>query len=98
MTIGYPKNKDSIDSLIGELAVSINRNFRRGSQLKTELDAYTDQQLVNAGYTAGEVAVLRSMMTAIDQMRSIYVGNATLPTATDFRPSLRPLWGVLGDY
>lgn len=98
MSVGYPKNKESIDGIVGELALAINRNFRRAVQLKTELDAYTDQQLTTAGYTAGEVAALRAMAADLNQLNTIYTGAATLGTAKDFRASLRPLWGVLGDF
>jgi hypothetical protein len=98
MSVGYPKNKESIDGLVGELAQSVNRNFRRAVQLKTELDAYTDGQLTGAGYTAGEVTVLRTLVTDLQQLNNIYTGAATLGSVKDFRASLRPLWGVLGDF
>lgn len=98
MAVGYPKNKESIDGIVGELSLSINRNFRRAVQLKTELDAYTDQQLTTAGYTAGEVTVLRTLVTDLTQLNNLYTGAATLGVAKDFRVSLRPLWGVLGDF
>jgi hypothetical protein len=98
MTIGYPKNKESIDGIVGELAPSFNRNFRRALQLKTELDAYTDAQLTTAGYTAGEVTALRTLVTDLNQLNSIYTGAAALASAKDFRPSLRSMWGVLGDF
>lgn len=98
MAVGYPKNKDSVDSIVGELAQSINRNFRRAVQFKTELDSFTDQQLTAAGYTAGEVTALRNLATDLVQLNNIYTGSATLGAAKDFRTSLRPLWGVLGDF
>lgn len=98
MAIGYPKNKESVDNVVGELAQSINRNFRRAVQLKAELDSFTDGQLTAAGYTAGEVTALRTLAADLVQLNSIYTGSATLPAVKDFRPSLRPVWGVLGDF
>lgn len=98
MAVGYPKNKESIDGIVGELAQSINRNFRRAVQLKTELDAYTDTQLTNLTYTAGEVTVLRTLTTDLALLNNVYVGSVTLGSVKDFRVSLRPLWGVLGDF
>lgn len=98
MSVGYPKNKESIDGIVGELALSFNRDFRRAVQLKTELDAYTDQQLTGAGYVAGEVTALRTLVADLLQLNNIYTGSATLSSAKDFRASLRPLWGVLGDF
>lgn len=98
MSVGYPKNKESIDGIVGELSQSFNRNFRRAVQLKTELDAYTDPQLTGAGYTAGEVTALRTLVNDLLQLNNIYTGAATLGSVKDFRASLRPLWGVLGDF
>lgn len=98
MAIGYPKNQASIDGVIGELSVSVNRNFRRAVQLKTEIDAYTDQQLTGVGYTAGEVTVLRTLVADLNQLNNIYTGAVNLASVKDFRASLRPLWGVLGDF
>lgn len=98
MAIGYPKDKSAVDNLVGELAQSMNRNFRRAVQLKTELDSFTDVQLTGVGYTAGEVTQLRTLATDLVQLNGIYTGAATLATVKDFRTSLRPIWGVLGDY
>lgn len=98
MAIGYPKNKDSVDNIVGELAQSVNRNFRRAVQLKTEVDSYTDAQLTNAGYSAGEITVLRTLVADLNQLNGIYTGAANLVTVKDFRASLRPVWGVLGDF
>lgn len=99
MAVGYPKNKDSVDSIVGELAQSINRNFRRAQQLKTELDAFNDTQLQNGlGYTAGEVTQLRAFTADLVQLNSIYTGSANLSVAKDFRTTCRPMWGILGDF
>lgn len=98
MSVGYPKNQASIDGVVGELALSIDRNFRRAVQLKTELDAYTDAQLTGVGYTTTEVAALRALVSDLNQLNNIYTGAAALANAKDFRPSLRAMWGVLGDF
>jgi hypothetical protein len=98
LAIGYPKTKEAIDGMLGDVSTSVNRCFRRAVQLAGELNAYTDAQLTTAGYTAGEVAQLRSFVTDITQLNNIYTGTVTLGAVKDFRPSLRPLWGVLGDF
>lgn len=98
MTIGYPKNKESIDGMLGEIAQNLNRDFRRGVQLANELTAYSDAQLTGAGYTTGEVTTLRAFVTDINQLNSIYTGVVNLGAAKDFRTNLRALWGVLGDF
>jgi hypothetical protein len=98
MAIGYPKDKSSIDGMLGDIALNLNRAFRRAVQLGTELTAYTDAQLTTAGYSAGEVATLRTMVTDLNQLNGIYTGTAALGSAKDFRTNIRPMWGVLGDF
>lgn len=98
MAIGYSKDKASIDGVLGDVAQSLNRTFRRAIQLGTELSAYSDTQLTGAGYSAGEVTTLRNFVTDMTQLNNIYTGAATLGSAKDFRTNVRPLWGVLGDY
>jgi hypothetical protein len=98
VALGYPKTKDSIDGMLGDIAQSMNRSFRRAVQLGTELSSYTDAQLTGAGYTTAEVATLRAMVTDLNQLNGIYTGAANLATAKDFRANLRPMWGVLGDH
>lgn len=98
MAIGYPKNKDSVDNVVGSLAQTLNQCMRRSVQLKTELDSFTDGQLTTAGYTAGEVTTLRTLANDLVQLNSIYTGAANLGAVKDFRASLRPVWGVLGDF
>jgi hypothetical protein len=95
---GYPKNKESVDNIVGELAQSINRDFRRAIELKGELDFYDDAALTSLGYTAGEVATLRTLATNLGQLYNIYTGTASLASAKDFRPALRAVWGILGDF
>ncbi|HEY9415892.1 MAG TPA: hypothetical protein VIQ30_14105 [Pseudonocardia sp.] len=98
MAVGYPKNQASVDNIVGELAQSVNRNFRRAVQFKTELDSFSDAALIGVGYTQAEVNTLRAFATDLVQLNGIYSGASTLTTAKDFRVSLRPLWGVLGDF
>ena len=97
MAIGYPKNKASIDSIVGGLAQSVNQNFRRAVQLKAELDSYPDGALTSLGYTSGEVTTLRTMAADLVQLSQVYEGDLVLGAAKDFRDSLRPVWGILGD-
>lgn len=98
MAIGYPKDKANIDAQLGDISQSVNRAFRRAVELGAELTAYPDAALTGVGYTAGEVATLRAMVTDMNQLNDIYTGAATLGSAKDFRTNIRPLWGVIGDF
>lgn len=98
MAVGYPKDKTSVDNVVGELTQSFNRNFRRAVQLKTELDSVTDGQLTAAGYSTNEVTALRTLAADLVQLNGIFTGASNLTNAKDFRTSLRVAWGVLGDF
>lgn len=95
---GYPKTRESVDQIAGELSQAINRDFRRLIELKTELDFYNDAALTSLGYSAAEVTALRLLATATGALYGIYTGAQSLPAATDFRPAFRANWGILGDF
>lgn len=97
MSVGYPKDKQNLDGTLGDICTQLNRNLRRSVQLVTELSSYTDNQLTTAGYTAGEVTAIRTLMTDLQQFYNIYTGAASLASAKDFRPSMRVVWGIIGD-
>jgi hypothetical protein len=98
VAVGFPKDKSNIDSIVGNLAVDLNRAFRRATQFNTELAAYSDGQLTAAGYTAGEITSLRAFAADVTQLDGIYRGVSILAAVKDFRTSARPMWGILGDY
>ncbi|HWD83314.1 MAG TPA: hypothetical protein VG497_30650 [Kribbella sp.] len=97
MSVGFPKDQAAVNAIVGELAVSVNRNFRRAAQLKTEVDSYNDAALTAVGYSAADITTLRALVADLATLNNIYTGAASLATAKDFRTSLRPVWGVLGD-
>lgn len=58
------------------------------------LDTLTDADLIMLGYTAGEVALLRSAVGDLDQLRDLWDGGATLAVAKDFRVFAKRLLGT----
>lgn len=95
---GYPKSKEAVDAIAGELSQALNRDFRRLIELKTELDFYNDAALTGLGYTTAEVTSLRTLATSIGSLYGIYTGTGNLVVASDFRPAFRAMWGILGDH
>ena len=91
--VGINIDKAAVDSNAGTLAQSLQSAFNRTQQLKAWLDATPDATLVALGYTSGEVAVLKSAITDLDQLRTIYQGGATLGTAKDFRTFAKQMYG-----
>ena len=94
MSVGLPITKSEIDSRAGDTARAFQRAFADVATLKGYLDATPDADLVALGYTAGEVATLKTAWADLSQLGTIWAGAASLATAKDFRTFVRQLWGV----
>jgi hypothetical protein len=94
MTVGYAVTKNDIDSTVGSLALTLRTNFDHIRNFKILLDTKTDPDLTGLGYTAGEVATLRSATADMDQLRTIYEGLVNLGSAKDFRTFTKLVVGV----
>lgn len=94
MSVGIQITKGEVDTRMGEVARSFQDVFADATILKTFLDSHVDADLVALGYTAGEVAILKSAIADIAQLYAIYSGTAALAAPKDFTIFLRQLWGV----
>jgi hypothetical protein len=94
MSLGYPTTKNDIDAKAGGLAVQLRNILNECANLKLWLDAQTDQDMLNRGYVAGEIAQLRSFATDYNKLNGVYLGTATQATAYDFRTFAKFLSGM----
>lgn len=94
MSVGLPVTKEEIDTRAGDIARTFQRVFEDVGTMKVYLDATDEAALVALGYTSNEVAVLKTAWSDLAQLASIWIGEAALPTAKDFRQFVRQLWGV----
>jgi hypothetical protein len=94
MSVGLPVTKNEIDQRAGDTARNFQRAFEDVATLQTFLAATADPDLIALGYTAGEVATLKSAYADLTQLGTIWTGSAALPAAKDFRAFVRLLWGV----
>lgn len=94
MSVGLNPSKTDIDLAAGNLARLVQQVFNQVKELDYFLDAASTEQLVAKGYTAGEVALLKSAVSDLDQLRTIYTGDAALANVKDFRTFARQLWGL----
>jgi len=53
-----------------------------------------DPDLAVLGYTAEEITLLRTCAAEMEQLRTIYTGEAALQAAKDFRVFLQRTWGT----
>lgn len=94
--IGIQVQKTDIDLVMGSITRLLQVQFNEIQNFKYWLDAKTDTDLEAYGYTAQEVAVIRSAFSDLDQLRLIYQGATPLSASKDFRAFVKQLWG-LGD-
>jgi hypothetical protein len=94
MSVGIVTTKGEIDSRMGQLARDYQKVFRDLAVLKGYFDATANATLEGMGYTAGEVAVLKSAIADLNQLYDISRGAANLAVAKDFNAFIRQLWGV----
>lgn len=94
MSVGITVTKGEVDTRMGEIARGFQNLFSDSAIMKTFFDTHVDADLVALGYTAGEVAILKSAIADITQLFTIYSGQATLAAPKDFTTFLRQLWGV----
>jgi hypothetical protein len=94
MAVGLPTNKLDIDSKAGSIAVRLRDVFQEIQYTQAWLAGQPDADLVALGYTQAEVNTLKSALSDLDQLRTIFTGNATLATAKDFRTFAKRLCGL----
>jgi hypothetical protein len=94
MSVGLPVSKDEINTRAGDTARAFQRAFVDAATMQLYLVATTEQQLIDLGFTANEVAVLKTAYNDLEFLGQIWTGTATLPALKDFRTFVRQLWGV----
>lgn len=85
--------KQSVDSTVGDASQALNIAFENVASTKRFLDPYQDADLAALGYTAGDIANIKSAFADLDQLRRIFEGLEALPEAKDFRLFAQRLWG-----
>jgi hypothetical protein len=86
--------KQTIDETIGRAAQDLNIAFGNVGAAKVFLDTAQDADLEAIGYTANDVATLRSAMADLEQLRTVYHGLAEVSPAKDFTAFARRVWGT----
>jgi hypothetical protein len=94
MAVGLPTNKLDIDSKAGSIAVRLRDLFTEIQYTAAWAAGMPDNDLVALGYTSGEVAVLKSALADLEQLRTIYNGSANLANAKDFKAFAKQLTGL----
>jgi hypothetical protein len=86
--------KQTIDVTLGDAAQAVNLAMINVENAKRFLDPAQDEDLIALGYTAEDVAAIRSAFADLDQLRRIYEGLEDLTPAKDFRTFSQRLYGT----
>lgn len=96
MSIGSAPSKLDSDTAVGDISRALFFQFRRAKNYKYWLDGRLDSDLTAMGYSAPEIAQLRSVALALDNMRQVWEGLLAITPAADQRTFPRLASG-LGD-
>jgi hypothetical protein len=96
MSVGLPVDKFQLDSQAGGLARTLETFANQALQLKQYLDAVPDADLEAPpfGYTANEVAELKSAATDMATVAGVYKGTVDHTPASDLGVFSRRLMGL----
>lgn len=82
----YTVDRAGINGRAGILLAGLDSTFLRIQQFKTFLDTIPDGTLISAyGYVQADIDILRSSLTDIELLRTVYQGTATQGSLKDFR-------------
>lgn len=93
MSAGISITKNEIDQAISAIGQDMHMVMIRSVEFKYWLDGIPDGDLTTLGYTAGDIANLRTAVADCKQISDIFNGLANLSVAKDFRTFLRRVWG-----
>ena len=94
MPAGLPITKPEIDARAGDIARRFQQAFDDVATMAGFLSRTVDQDLIGLGYSADDVATLKTAYTDLAQLGKIWAGAEALPAAKDFRTFVSRLWGV----
>lgn len=95
MSVGIPVTKTDIDNNAGSLARQISMWAESITKFQEEyLAGATDEALEALGYTADDVALLKSAMNDLYKLAQVYYGKAEQTPAYDFRTFASRLVGI----
>lgn len=94
MPVGYAPTKAEIDARAGEIARAFQTAFDNVATMSGYLSRTVDQDLIALGYSADEVATLKTAFGDLAQLARMWIGQDALDAPKDFRTFVARLWGV----
>lgn len=94
MPVGIAVDKAALDS-IGQSVLQVRRALERFQKAKAWVDGKTDTEIkAITGYADADVALLRTALADLDNLRKVASGATVPPQATNFFASADRLTGI----
>jgi len=94
MAVGLPVTQSEINTRAGDIARAFQANFEDVATMQGYLEATPNSDLEALGFTADDVASLKTAFADLAQLGRIWSGLEALAAPKDFRTFVRRLWGV----
>jgi isochorismate hydrolase len=94
MSPGLAVTKEEINTRAGDIARGFQRQFEDVITMQEYFLQTPDPDLIALGFTADEVATLKTAFTDLSQLGRIWAGAEALAAPKDFRTFVRRLWGL----
>jgi hypothetical protein len=95
MAVGFQITKPDLDTNIGSISRMINQWAEDITRYKATLDGMGEADLEALGYTANDVALLKSAVNDLGNLALIYYGQKDQTPAYDFRTFSLRLAGLI---
>lgn len=93
MPAGLQIARGDADTILGQALRDVNAALIKTAALRDFLQTRSNQELLDLGYSQGEVDAMISAFNDMDQLWKIYRGAQALAEAKDFRQFAKRLWG-----
>lgn len=84
MSVGFPIDKGAIDNTIGSLVVSLRSDLAAAERINEIVWNLPESKLVALGYTADDVALLKSAISSLAALGRVATGRQELSGASNF--------------
>jgi hypothetical protein len=92
--VGLPVTLESLNRELGTVCQQLDANFAQIEKLKEYSDNTSQEVIEGLGATADDAFLIKLIIQEMDQLRTIYKGQATLAVAKDFTEQARKAWGL----
>ena len=94
MSVGFPQDKANVDARLGQVALAVRVALADVKALQTYMAATPDATLLAMGYVQAEVNTMKSALTDLNKLATVYEGTDTQTPAYDFRTFAKLLVGT----